>query len=356
MIGQSPRHTARRGHGPNVAVPIESERGTIGRQGGIVGESNDLGGPAAFGHERQSDDGKDRSAFHRGVLPFGWFMVSGGAPMQCLFHFHEIRCRVWKSGRRCDPGTMLTSSGGDRLTFWTFSKDFISAISRVILPQRYLAVQQMPFRSPRIAQRRSVPSPGGNCLTVAQRPSIEKRAAGWPATSPLEKGCGKVASESQILYLQSITTFRNASLPLATLLRDGPFVLPCNVFQQPSATRRSLILPATSFRFWHCGLRGYYPSDVVNECLAPHLWTHRNDLFTFLLQLRLNATNWQAELVIRFGVILRKVWGDNHTWVGVRVQAVLMSVWHSCWQRGHTSLDFLTQLLRCEPALVGLPL
>jgi hypothetical protein len=34
---------------------------------------------------------------------------------------------------------------------------------------------------------------------------------------------------------------------------------------------------------------------------------HRDDLFMFLRQPGLDATNWRAELAIRFGVLLRKV-------------------------------------------------
>jgi transposase len=97
-------------------------------------------------------------------------------------------------------------------------------------------------------------------------------------------------------------------------------------------------------------------TDAANERLAQHLWNHRDELFTFLREPGLDATNWRAELAIRFGVILRKVWGGNRTWVGARAQAVLMSVWRTCWQRAHNGLDFLSQLLRREPTLVGLPL
>ncbi len=97
-------------------------------------------------------------------------------------------------------------------------------------------------------------------------------------------------------------------------------------------------------------------TNAANERLAQHLWAHRHDLFTFLRQPGLDATNWRAELAIRFGVILRKVWGGNRTWEGARAQAVLMSVWRTCWQRGHNGLDFLSQLLRRGPAVVGLPL
>jgi transposase len=96
-------------------------------------------------------------------------------------------------------------------------------------------------------------------------------------------------------------------------------------------------------------------TNAANERLAQHLWAHRGQLFTFLRQPGMDATNWRAELAIRFGVILRKVWGGNRTWVGARAQTVLMSVWRTCWQRGHRGLDFLSQLLRRAPALVGLP-
>jgi transposase len=89
-----------------------------------------------------------------------------------------------------------------------------------------------------------------------------------------------------------------------------------------------------------------HKSNAANERLAQHLWDHRDQLLTFLRVPGLDATNWRAELAIRFGVILRKVWGGNRTWIGARAQAVLMSVWRTCWQQGRNALDFLSQLLR----------
>jgi hypothetical protein len=47
------------------------------------------------------------------------------------------------------------------------------------------------------------------------------------------------------------------------------------------------------------------------------LWNHRHELFTFLRQPGLDATNWRAESAIRFGVILRKFWGGSWIWAGV---------------------------------------
>jgi transposase len=100
-----------------------------------------------------------------------------------------------------------------------------------------------------------------------------------------------------------------------------------------------------------------YPSKTndANDCFAQHLWEHLDDLLSFLKLPGLDATNWRAELAIRFGVILRKVWGGNRTWVGARAQAVLMSVWRTCWQQGRSALDFLSQLLRGVPAPLALP-
>jgi hypothetical protein len=50
---------------------------------------------------------------------------------------------------------------------------------------------------------------------------------------------------------------------------------------------------------------------AANERLAQRLWVHRDHLFTFLRQPGLDATNERAELAIRFGVILRKVWDGS---------------------------------------------
>jgi transposase len=96
-------------------------------------------------------------------------------------------------------------------------------------------------------------------------------------------------------------------------------------------------------------------ANAANERLAQHLWAHRGGLFTFLREPGLDATNWRAELAIRFGVILRKVWGGSRTWVGARAQSVLMSVWRTCWQQQRSALDFLSQLLRGPPAALALP-
>jgi hypothetical protein len=98
-------------------------------------------------------------------------------------------------------------------------------------------------------------------------------------------------------------------------------------------------------------------ADHAHLAVAPRLLGQPFDgvVATFLCQPGLDATNWRAELAIRFGVILRKVWGGSRTWVGARAQSVLMSVWRTCWQQGRSALDFLSQLLRGTPVALALP-
>ena len=96
-------------------------------------------------------------------------------------------------------------------------------------------------------------------------------------------------------------------------------------------------------------------TDPTNERLAQHLWNHMDELFTFLRVPGLDATNWRAEHAIRFGVILRKVWGGNRTSAGARAQSVLMSVWRTCWQRARNALNFLSGILRRRIVPVALP-
>jgi len=93
----------------------------------------------------------------------------------------------------------------------------------------------------------------------------------------------------------------------------------------------------------------------ANDRLAQHLWNHLDQLLTFLKFPGLDATNWRAELAIRFGVILRKVWGGSRTWVGARAQAVLMSVWRTSSQNDLNALDLLSSVLRRPPTPISLP-
>src|SRR5262249_4989155 len=52
-------------------------------------------------------------------------------------------------------------------------------------------------------------------------------------------------------------------------------------------------------------------TNAANETLAQHLWNHRDELFTFLREPGLDATNWRAGGGRRVGGCLRKVCGGR---------------------------------------------
>lgn len=83
----------------------------------------------------------------------------------------------------------------------------------------------------------------------------------------------------------------------------------------------------------------------ANERLAKHLHKHRDQLFTFLYHLGLDATNWRAEQALRPAVVNRKVWGGNRTPTGAAAQAILMSVLRTCAQQQRDALSFLSRTL-----------
>lgn len=90
----------------------------------------------------------------------------------------------------------------------------------------------------------------------------------------------------------------------------------------------------------------WHRSDEANERLAKHLDAHRDQLFTFLKDPEVEATNWPAEQAIRPAVINRKLSGGNRTERGAQAQAILMSVFRTCWQRDLDSIKLLVDLQR----------
>jgi transposase len=86
-------------------------------------------------------------------------------------------------------------------------------------------------------------------------------------------------------------------------------------------------------------------SHAANERLAKHLENHLDDLFTFLRDPAVDATNWRAEQAIRPAVVNRKVWGGNRNWNGAEVQAILMTILVTANQQTLNTLDFLKQTL-----------
>ena len=90
----------------------------------------------------------------------------------------------------------------------------------------------------------------------------------------------------------------------------------------------------------------WHRTDEANERLAKHLDGHRDQLFTFLKNPEVEATNWPAEQAIRPAVVNRKLSGGNRTERGARAQAILMSIFRTCWQRDLDSIKLLVDFQR----------
>lgn len=95
-------------------------------------------------------------------------------------------------------------------------------------------------------------------------------------------------------------------------------------------------------------------ADEANERLAKHLFTHRQQLFTFLRHPGLDATNWRAEQAIRPAVVNRKVWGGNRTHIGAAAQSILMSALRTCVQQHRDALTFVSRILRGQKPRLAL--
>jgi hypothetical protein len=95
-------------------------------------------------------------------------------------------------------------------------------------------------------------------------------------------------------------------------------------------------------------------SDPDNLRFANRLRKHRPHLLRFLYVDGLDATNNQAERMLRPAVITRKTAGCNRTDAGAAAHAILSSVLATCRQRAIPILDYLIKLQRfgeAPPAL-----
>ena len=95
-------------------------------------------------------------------------------------------------------------------------------------------------------------------------------------------------------------------------------------------------------------------SDPDNLRFANRLRKHRPHLLRFLYVDGLDATNNQAERMLRPAVITRKTAGCNRTDPGAEAHAILSSVLATCRQRAIPILDYLIKLQRfgeAPPAL-----
>ncbi|MDP9174661.1 MAG: IS66 family transposase [Planctomycetota bacterium] len=89
-------------------------------------------------------------------------------------------------------------------------------------------------------------------------------------------------------------------------------------------------------------------TNAANERLAAHLQRHGSQLFTFLRQKGIDATNWRAEQALRPAVVNRKVWGGNRTEAGAVAQSVLMTVLITAAKLQRDGLQFVSRVL-CSP-------
>jgi transposase len=82
-------------------------------------------------------------------------------------------------------------------------------------------------------------------------------------------------------------------------------------------------------------------------------FTYHESIFNYLRYPGMDATNWRDEQAIRFGVVNRKVWGGNRTWLGPAVLSTIMTVLQTYTLRGLSPIHFLVNLLTTtKPLLV----
>lgn len=86
--------------------------------------------------------------------------------------------------------------------------------------------------------------------------------------------------------------------------------------------------------------------NAENRKLAKHISHHCMKWFWFLMDPRIDATNYRAEQAIRPAAVNRKVWGGNRTQRGASAQAVLLSVSRTLWQAGEETFDWFSRIRR----------
>jgi transposase len=87
-------------------------------------------------------------------------------------------------------------------------------------------------------------------------------------------------------------------------------------------------------------------TDADNLRLAKRLRKHRQHLLRFLYVNGLDATNNQAERMLRPAVISRKTGGCNRTDGGAQAHSILASVLTTCRQQGFSILEALVKIQR----------
>jgi transposase len=259
---------------------------------------------------------------------------------------------VLRAARRCEPvyaGLCEQLKQADRLgadeTGWHVGGR--NARLHVLAGEHLTAYVIDPTRSGAVAERILGADYAGVLIHDGWAPYDHFEQAGHQqCLAHLLRRCGELletASRGAVLFPRRVKGLMQQALELRDRHEAGL------VSDHGKAVARGRLLGAL--------LDAVFPAkvDAANERLAKHLWAHKGQLLTFLEVPGLDATNWRAELAIRAGVVLRKVWGGNRTWVGARAQAVLMSVVRTCWQQGQSALEFFSRRLRGQPVLLAAP-
>ena len=87
-------------------------------------------------------------------------------------------------------------------------------------------------------------------------------------------------------------------------------------------------------------------TDADNARFAKRLRKHREHLLRFLYVAGLDATNNQAERMLRPAVLTRKTGGCNRTQGGAETHSILASVLTTCRQQGFSILDSFVKIQR----------
>jgi transposase len=108
---------------------------------------------------------------------------------------------------------------------------------------------------------------------------------------------------------------------------------------------RSTRIHATKFTRLIGDLCKPHKRNPANERLAAFLYRHAGQLFTYLRDAGVDATNWRGEHAMRYAVVNRKVWGGNRTRRGADNQAILMSVLRTLKLSKRDAIDWLWKKL-----------
>lgn len=88
------------------------------------------------------------------------------------------------------------------------------------------------------------------------------------------------------------------------------------------------------------------PQGQADRRFLNHLTKYRDQLFTFLYEENLEATNWPAEQGIRPAVVNRKVCGGNRTPRGAHALEVLATLSTTCRRNAVDALEVLARFLK----------